>query len=391
MASAKKMTSRARVLLFAALAVGSAAACTAETAPPTTPMPTAGTGGSGAQGGSSNPGGSGGSATSGSGGSVAAGTGGVAASAGSGGAPGGTGGATAGTGGAPPVGSGKPISIIAYSPYRDGQAPGAAQPTMEQVRSDLELLKPLVDGVRIYGTDGGNAFVPALCDELGLDLYVGAWIDGLASDGPNVMALAALVNENHPSIKAAVVGNEVLNRTEDNGLVETDLLAFVQMARDNITVDVPIAVAETYPRWMEVRPNLAAAVDIMIWHTYGWWAGADIEDAAALITSRYQDMLAGYPGKTMFLGETGWPSQFDNMSEDLTTTAVGSEANQARYFRELAASLGPLSLPFWPFSAFDENWKATSGEGEVGAHWGIFNADRTPKQAATELLMQLPP
>jgi exo-beta-1,3-glucanase (GH17 family) len=309
---------------------------------------------------------------------------------GSGGMLGGSAGALlGGTGGTST--SGKPLTVIDYSPYRDGQAPGGVQPTEQQVREDLEILQPLVDGVRIYGTDGGNAHVPALCDELGIDLHVGAWIDGLASDAPNVQALAALVNESHPSIKTAVVGNEVLNRTADNGIDEVGLIAFIDQARAAITVNVPIAAAETYPRWMEVRPNLAAKVDVMIWHTYAWWAGADISTAAALVSSRYQDMLAGYPGKIMYLGETGWPSQEDNMSVDLTTTAVGSPENQARYYRELRAALGPLGLPFWPFSAFDEQWKATSGEGEVGAHWGIFNADRTPKPAATELLLLVPP
>jgi exo-beta-1,3-glucanase (GH17 family) len=39
----------------------------------------------------------------------------------------------------------------------------------------------------------------------------------------------------------------------------------------------------------------------------------------------------------------------------------------------------------WMFSAIDEKWKATSGEGEVGAHWGFFTSARAPKQAATEL------
>jgi hypothetical protein len=43
----------------------------------------------------------------------------------------------------------------------------------------------------------------------------------------------------------------------------------------------------------------------------------------------------------------------------------------------------------WIFSAIDEKWKATSGEGEVGAHWGFFNSNRTPKQAATELMMMI--
>jgi exo-beta-1,3-glucanase (GH17 family) len=328
--------------------------------------------------------------TPGSGGTVnpVAGSGGVAGGAGgAGGASGGTAGA-AGTGGVaviPPF-TGR-LPVIDYSPYRDGQAPGGGQqPTEAQVREDLEILQQFADGVRIYGTDGGNAHVPALCDELGLNLHVGAWIDGLASDGPNVDALAALVNEGHPSIKTAVVGNEVLNRVDDNMLTEQDLIDFVNQARAAITVPVTIAVAETYPRWMEMRPNLAASVDMIIWHTYGWWSGADINAAAALIYSRFQDMLTTYPGKPMVLGETGWPSMYDHMSMDMTTTAVGSEENQWKYYSEVLGILQMDGLEAWPFAAFDENWKATSGEGMVGAHWGIFNEDRTPKIAATELL-----
>jgi hypothetical protein len=39
------------------------------------------------------------------------------------------------------------------------------------------------------------------------------------------------------------------------------------------------------------------------------------------------------------------------------------------------------------FSSIDEKWKGTSGEGEVGAHWGIWDSARQPKAAATEIMM----
>lgn len=326
-------------------------------------------------------GGEGGSAT-GTAGSIA--QAGAAPVGGAGGSAGGRGGGMSVAGG-PPAFSNKPLSVIAYSPYRDGQAPGAAQPSEEQVREDLELLKPLVDGVRVYGTDGANAYVPALCDELGIELHIGAWIDGLASDGPNVTALAQVVNANHPSIKTAIVGNEVLER-DDNGVTEQQLVGFIEMAKSLITVPVTIAAADTYPVWMANRPNLANSVDLLIWHTYGWWAGADIADAYPLVSKRYDDMLALYPGKDMLLGETGWPSMFDRMSADMTTTAAGNEANQARFYREALAGLRARNLRMWMFSSFDEQWKASSGEGMVGAWWGIYTTARQPKAAATELL-----
>jgi len=361
----------------------------------------------GASGNSSTPGGSGGVPNMGGG---AAGTPATAAGAGAGGS-GGQGGDTsqaglgpvggaAGAGGlggsmsvagGPPVYSAKPMSVVAYSPYRDGQAPGGVQPTEAQVREDLELLKPLVDGVRVYGTDGANGFVPDLCDELGIDLHIGAWIDGLASDEPNTRALAAVVSEGHPSIKTAIVGNEVLARSDDNLVTEERLIELINIYKGAVTVQgVTVAAADTYPQWMVNRPNLAASVDLVIWHTYGWWSGADIANAYPLVSKRYDDMMALYPNKPMLLGETGWPSMFDRMSTDLTTTAVGSEANQARFYREALAGFRARNLPMWMFSAIDEQWKATSGEGMVGAWWGIFTTARTPKAAALEMMTALP-
>ena len=338
---------------------------------------------------SSGSGGNGGAA----GGSAGADQGGQAPQAGAtamGGASAGSGGGNAGSmsvAGGPPAFSAKPMSVVAYSPYRNGQAPGGAQPTQAQVREDLELLKPLVDGVRVYGTDGAQSYIPALCDELGIDLHIGAWIDGLDSDEPNTLALAKLVNENHPSIKTAIVGNEVLQRSADNGMTEEKLLALINTAKGAITnKNVKIAAADTYPQWMLGRPNLAGAVDLLIWHTYGYWAGINIEGAYALVSKRYDDMLAAYPGKAMLLGETGWPTMTSNMSKDLTTTAVGNEENQAKFYREALAGFRARNLPTWMFSAIDEQWKGTSGEGAVGAYWGIFTTARQPKIIAAEML-----
>jgi glucan 1,3-beta-glucosidase len=305
-----------------------------------------------------------------------------------GGASGGTGGMS--VAGGPPAFSNKPLSVVAYSPYRNGQGPGGAQPTQAQVREDLELLKPLVDGVRVYGTDGAQAYIPALCDELGIDLHMGCWIDGLASDEPNCLQLAGIVNENHPSLKTAIIGNEVLARSTKNMMTEEKLIAIIETTKAAITnKTVKIAAADTFPQWQMNRPNLANSVDLMIWHTYGWWSGADIANAYALVSMRYDLMLALYPGKDMLLGETGWPSMFDHMSTDLTTTAVGSEANQARFYREALAGFRARNLRVWMFSAIDEQWKATSGEGMVGAWWGFYTTARMPKQAATEMLMML--
>jgi exo-beta-1,3-glucanase (GH17 family) len=368
-----------RFALFCSLA-GALAAAGCASSPSTPHNGAAGTIGAGGTTGSAGSGGGAGGAT---------GTGG---STGGAGAQGGVGGAFAGgVAGGPPAYTTKPLSVVAYSPYRDGQAPGAAQPSMAQVRADLVMLKPYVVGVRVYGTDGAQGYIPALCDELGIELHLGAWIDGLTSDEPNVHALAKIVNENHPSLKTAIIGNEVLARaastTKSNNVTEERMIQLINIAKADITVKtVKIASADTYPQWMKGRPNLAAAVDLIIWHTYAYWSGQDISTAAALVNTRYNDMLAAYPGKPMLLGETGWPTMVDHASTDLTMTSVANEANQARFYRETLVGFRARNLPAWYFSAIDENWKATSGEGAVGAHWGFFTAARQPKAIATELM-----
>jgi len=292
-----------------------------------------------------------------------------------------------GIAGGPSVYSSKPLSVIAYSPYRDGQGPGGAQPTMDQVKADLMMLKPLVDGVRVYGTDGAQGYIPALCDQLGIDLYLGAWIDGIATDEPNVHALAAIVNQNHPSIKVAIVGNEVLNRSAKNGVTEARMVQLVDLFKADLKVTtVKVAEADTYPQWMKGLPNLAADVDLIIWHTYAYWSGVDISNAFAVVNGRYNDMLAAYPGKPMVLGETGWPTMVDHQSTDMTTTSVANEANQAKYYTDALTGFRARNLPAWMFDAIDEMWKATDGEGPVGAHWGIFTTARQPKQAVTAIM-----
>jgi exo-beta-1,3-glucanase (GH17 family) len=278
----------------------------------------------------------------------------------------------------------KPLPVIAYSPYRDGQAPDGAEPSEAQVRADLEQLKPLINGIRVYSTHGPHAYIPKLCDELGIELHLGAWIDGLASDEEAVLELAEVVNAGHASLRTAIIGNEVLLRKALNGMTEERMIELVQLARSAIVnQNVQLAVADSYPEWMANRPQLAAVIDVLIWHTYPWWVGADIDDAYAFVQRDAENMRAMYPGKPMILGETGWPSQVSRPAWDSSSTAVGSEEHQARYYRELLTGDVAEQQPVWMFSAFDENWK--SAEGAVGGHWGIFDAARQPKLTAREL------
>ena len=198
-------------------------------------------------------------------------------------------------------------------------------------------------------------------------------------------SLATAVDD--PSIKVAIIGNEVLNRSKKNGVTEDRMVQLVNLFKADLTTTVTVAEADTYPQWMMGLNKLSAAVDLIIWHTYAYWSGVDISNAFAVVNGRYNDMLAAYPGKPMVLGETGWPTMVDLVSADMTSTAVANEANQARFYREALTGFRARNLPAWFFDAIDETWKATTGEGAVGSHWGIFTTARAPKQAVSDIMM----
>ena len=61
--------------------------------------------------------------------------------------------------------------------------------------------------------------------------------------------------------------------------------------------------------------------------------------------------------------------------------AQANEANQARYYREVAEWAKESNTTFMFFEAFDEPWKGSHDPMEPEKHWGLFKVDRTPKLA----------
>ena len=85
-----------------------------------------------------------------------------------------------------------------------------------------------------------------------------------------------------------------------------------------------------------------------------------------------------YPGKAMMLGETGWPSK-----GEIRGNAIPSEENQKRYLSDFVAMAESNNMDYFYFEIFDEKWK-NKAEGEVGAHWGIYNSDGSLKPLMTD-------
>lgn len=296
----------------------------------------------------------------------------------------------------------KPFKTICYSGYRQGQGPGWAEPTEQQVREDLRILAAYTHEIRTYGSGvgtHGHEFVPKICDELGLKLHLGVWVDHKYTDAVNLKAVEeaiAVAKKGYASIKSVIVGNEYMYRVRAaHGAAaaeEARLIGYIQKAQAEVPGHIQVTNADTWGDWMANSDALIESIDYLLWHTHPWWEQkaignieAHLNEVHGRIKSR---MSAKFKDKREVLGEVGWPSSVDN------PPAAGSEANQTQFFKTLHAWAWKQNFEYWSFAAFDESWKAgepgREGEGPVGDHWGLWKIDRTAKPIITGISDLIP-
>ncbi len=74
-------------------------------------------------------------------------------------------------------------------------------------------------------------------------------------------------------------------------------------------------------------------------------------------------VAAAFPGKEVFIGEVGWPSE-GRMREG----ALPSRINQARVIQDVLALAERENFRVNVIEAYDQPWKRAL-EGTVGGHW----------------------
>jgi exo-beta-1,3-glucanase (GH17 family) len=276
----------------------------------------------------------------------------------------------------PDVPDGK-MRCTSYAPYRDGQSPfieGMVIPAW-QIDEDLAILSKRFDCVRTYSVNQGLDQVPAIAAKYGMKVLLGIWINkDLEKKGSNEKEISVAANlANEPSLQhtimAVIVGNEVLLRREQTAQQMTNWIKKVKAQ-----VSVPVTYADVWEFWLK-NPSVAEAVDYMTVHILPYWEDEpqSIDQAMAHLRDILARMRAAFPGKPLFIGETGWPS-----AGRTREGAVPSRANQARYIREFIRTVGQEKVDYNVIESFDQPWKRIQ-EGTVGGHWGIFDADRKQK------------
>jgi exo-beta-1,3-glucanase (GH17 family) len=164
------------------------------------------------------------------------------------------------------------------------------------------------------------------------------------------------------------VGNEVLLRED---LSEDELIGQIERVKAALP-GVPVGYVDAYYLF-EKHPRVTAACDVVLTNCYPFWEGVPRERAVPYMQSMLARVRAVAPGKRIVVSETGWPDQGSAFHG-----AVPSVEGAMQYFVDTMHWAEAEGLEMFWFAAFDEAWKV-GAEGDVGAYWGLWDADARPK------------
>jgi exo-beta-1,3-glucanase (GH17 family) len=273
----------------------------------------------------------------------------------------------------------EPLQSVSFAPYRPGQSPlSRTFPTSSQIDEDLKRLQGKVRAVRTYSVGENLEAVPQNAGKYGLKVWHGAWLN--SNEKENVEQINLLIdhaNKYKDTIERVIVGNEVLLRRE---LTANELRRYIRQVKQRVSQ--PVTYADVWEFWLR-NPSLADDVDFITIHILPYWEDEPIgldrrepdgkRSIEKHIVDIYKKVQARFPGKTIVIGETGWPSD-GRMRSD----ARPGRVEQVDYFSTFRGIAQREHFDYNVVEAFDQWWKARQ-EGTVGAAWGLLDAERRDK------------
>ena len=285
---------------------------------------------------------------------------------------------------------------VAFSPYRDGEAPYHRPPTDDEILADLRLVVRHWKFIRMYELTPATERTLALIrrEHLPMRALIGAWVTGdntpaeKSKNRAELDGLIRLANAYPDIVIAAAIGNEACVFWSG---FRTEPANIVRWAREvRAAIRQPVTSADDFNFWnKEESRAVAAELDFITFHAYALWNRQPLEGAFAWTVARYEEAVRFHPGIPVLIGETGWatrhdPSRGQQGEEGYQMQAEVSDAAQENYLRQHYAWARAHRVPVILFEAFDENWKGGGAESPayvVEKHWGVFDAQRRPKPA----------
>lgn len=280
---------------------------------------------------------------------------------------------------------------ISYGAYRDGESPGEALTSKENILEDLTILAERWNLIRLYGADEQANTVLEVIQENDLPIRVmqGIWLDSHKSQQENdeQVRLAIDYAKRFSDIIVAVnVGNEIFVDWSYHGTEDIDgVIEIIRAVRASI--EQPVTVSDDYNFWNKPHAGkVADELDFICLHAYAFWNDKTLDDAMRWTESIYRDIQSRHPEHTIAYCETGWPTSrvYGDGSYEGGLIGKAGEPQQTAFFNQYDPWVNNNKVISFYFTSFDETWKGGfDGENPMDKaekHWGLYFSDRTPKE-----------
>jgi len=287
---------------------------------------------------------------------------------------------------------------ICYSGFRNGQQPGGINPSYEEIKEDLLLLKSHWKYLRLYDCDEHALTVIKVIKDEKLDfkLMLGAYIvaemnnygcpwnggiyeekqlkENKKNNDLKIQRLIDWANQFPEIIFSVSLGNEACVDWTDHFVPVDRIIEFAKKV--TLSIKQPVTFCENYVPWLNYLTPLVEYIDFISIHTYPVWEYKHIHEAVEYTIANYESVAKLYPKIPIVITEAGWATNSHGIGID---TEHVNEVNQKIYFEDLMNWTTKNNILNFFFEAFDEQWKGSSDPMEPEKHWGIFKTDRTPK------------
>jgi glucan 1,3-beta-glucosidase len=209
-------------------------------------------------------------------------------------------------------------------------------------------------------------------------------------------------------VYAVTVGSETMYRGNFTG---AELLTKIQDVKKALGGSIKVGTADSWNKYQDgtADPLIKGGVDILLCNAFSYWQGQTIDNSTE---SFFDDIMQAFgriqsvagsatDGPELWVGETGkrpltlrftwtmmliqktgWPTGGSNYQ-----SAVPGTKSAETFWKSAICGILDWGVNVFSFEAFDEPWKPKSvgQDGSVAdeTHWGVWNADRTPKYSTT--------
>ncbi|CEP18951.1 hypothetical protein [Parasitella parasitica] len=276
------------------------------------------------------------------------------------------------------------LSLVVSENYFYGLNYGINQnacPSYETIKAEFTQIKKYTNRVRTFSLSVCNEGALALqaANELGMNIYLGMWIDRPDTFDAEMAALKAILansqQESLNKVDALIVGSEVLYRKDTDA---NSLANYIGTVRNLVKPKgISVTTADVY---YEFPPVVVENLDFLMMNAFPYWEGVTAGQGASTLMAHYDSVVQKANGKPVRISETGWPSSGGNFG-----ASVASPANQKLYLSNVLCVTRQRNIDLVYFSARDEPYKAG-----VEAYWGVMYSNFTLKSNLPTTLLANP-